>query len=426
MAKIDVTLKRYNGSTVDELFPTTHMGQIYTDSDLDTLLSDYLDNTFINQDQLGAANGVATLDEHQKLVASQLPVYLYGGMEFEGTVDLSSGTVSVDDLMASVAAPESNKLYAIGNYLMVSAEGELQDGVTWSVTVLPPGDEGDYDLTDGIVLEAGDWVVVTAIDFDTNTVVLAIVNNTYRDASSTEKGIVRLTDAADVSELTTGSLDVITESFLKPNVATGNLNDENDNGATLTSVVNKIAGADHNHDGRYYTEAEIDSFFSGSTNISGYNNDNWDTAYDEKINSLAFGTGNGVLTLNQNDGETLTVNLDGRYAETITAAQTGTTDGIDIVQTGDDYTIAHHDTSSVADVANTDGNVLQSATFDTFGHVLTRTSVNLDDRYYTETEIDNWLTGAESLGPNNDYYTPIEYGENPTSTVEGAILIDLD
>jgi len=62
-------------------------------------------------------------------------------------------------------------------------------------------------------------------------------------------------------------------------------------------------------------------------------------------------------------------------------------------------------------------------TFDTFGHVLTRTTTDLDTRYYTETEINDWLTGADSLGPDDDFYTPIEYGANPTSTVTGAILI---
>jgi hypothetical protein len=35
----------------------------------------------------------------------------------------------------------------------------------------------------------------------------------------------------------------------------------------------------HNHDDRYYTESEIIAFFGGETEIAGYNQTNWDTAY---------------------------------------------------------------------------------------------------------------------------------------------------
>jgi hypothetical protein len=45
-----------------------------------------------------------------------------------------------------------------------------------------------------------------------------------------------------------------------------------------------------------------------STNVS-----NWNTAYNDKINSASFNTTNGVLTLTQQDGGTVTVDLDGRY-----------------------------------------------------------------------------------------------------------------
>lgn len=35
----------------------------------------------------------------------------------------------------------------------------------------------------------------------------------------------------------------------------------------------------HTHDSRYYTEGEIQNFFSGASSISGYNKSNWDTAH---------------------------------------------------------------------------------------------------------------------------------------------------
>ena len=51
-------------------------------------------------------------------------------------------------------------------------------------------------------------------------------------------------------------------------------------------------------------------------NTSG-NSNQWQTAYNDKINSVAFNTGTGALTFTQQDGTTLTVNLDGRYVESL-------------------------------------------------------------------------------------------------------------
>jgi hypothetical protein len=49
---------------------------------------------------------------------------------------------------------------------------------------------------------------------------------------------------------------------------------------------------------------------------------NWNAAYNDKINSAAFNTGNGLLTLTQQDGGTVTVNLDGRYLTSASDSQT--------------------------------------------------------------------------------------------------------
>jgi len=432
-SKLDITLKRYNGTTVDELFPTTTVNQIISQGTAqgggDESLSSYLDNTFINVDQLGVAEGVATLDENSKLLEDQLPTYLFGGLKFRGNISLEDDDKTIDDFMAADPEnPGTRTLYEVGQYLQIATTGNLGEGTVWEATI----DSQTFPVT----ITAGDWLIVNEIDYDASpkpTVTFALVTNTFSYATTEQRGIVRLTDAINalnfnkpnnLGGLKTNSVSVITEGFMATNVSGGQLNDENNNGAPLDD--NLIARTDHLHDGRYFTEEEIEKFFDGTTAIGGYNNDNWDTAYDDKINSASFGTSDGVLTLTQQDAGTITVDLDGRYAETIAAAQTDSTDGIVVSQTGDDYTIAHFDTSSVSDIAGTDGNVLQEMTFDTYGHVQTRTTVNLDDRYYTETEINDWLTGAESLGPDNDFYTPIEYGENLSSTVTGAILIETD
>lgn len=59
-------------------------------------------------------------------------------------------------------------------------------------------------------------------------------------------------------------------------------------------------------------------------------------------------------------------------------------------------TISHENTSSVENVSNTNGNVIQSVGFDTYGHVTSASSVNLDNRYYTKTSADQ--TFLKSIG----------------------------
>ena len=51
-------------------------------------------------------------------------------------------------------------------------------------------------------------------------------------------------------------------------------------------------------------------------------------------------------------------------------------------------TLSHSDTSSQSSVNNSSGTVIQDVTLDTYGHVTALGSVNLDGRYFTETEAD--------------------------------------
>jgi len=64
------------------------------------------------------------------------------------------------------------------------------------------------------------------------------------------------------------------------------------------------------------------------------------------------------------------------------------------------FTIEHADTSSVTDKTNTGGNVIQTMTFDTYGHVQTAAYTDLDNRYLAfrsiQTNNDNQLTTATS------------------------------
>jgi hypothetical protein len=57
---------------------------------------------------------------------------------------------------------------------------------------------------------------------------------------------------------------------------------------------------------------------------------NWNTAYNDKITTVAFDINNGNLTLNQVDGGTVVVNLDGRYGAITGSLTTSTTFGGDV------------------------------------------------------------------------------------------------
>ena len=395
MANKEVTLKRYDGSEPVDLFPTTTMNQVQVSTTDATSITDFLVTNYINTNKLGAVDGVATLDSNQKLTISQLPTGIAGGLKFRGSLGVDTDLDTLGVLYTNVEEGQ-------GSYWIATADIELTS--TAHSVVLAPGDEGDSTFP--ITVEAGDWIVLSG--WATDDYDFAILNNTYQLATDTADGIVRLSSATD----TTGTTSkVITESVL---------------GGMIGSIgdANKLAPAAHDHDNIYYTETEIGKFFDGTSLITGYNRVNWNEAYNDKINSADFNTTDGVLTLTQQDTTTITVDLNGRYVETIGAGQVGETDGIDVSNTGTAFTISHHDTSSIADTSNTEGNVIQNATFDTYGHILTQTSVNLDGRYYTETEINNWINGTAQINDNS--YTPIIYGASPSSTIEGAILIDED
>ena len=59
-------------------------------------------------------------------------------------------------------------------------------------------------------------------------------------------------------------------------------------------------------------------------------------------------------------------------------------------------TISHADTSSQGSINNSDGTIIQDVTLDAFGHVTGLGSVNLDSRYYTESEVNSLLGGKLS------------------------------
>lgn len=82
-------------------------------------------------------------------------------------------------------------------------------------------------------------------------------------------------------------------------------------------------------------------------------------------------------------------------------------------------TISHADTSTQANIVNTDGNVIQSANLDDFGHITSFSSINLDNRY---TFKNNAITGATKTKISYDSKGLITAGADATTDdiIEGT------
>jgi hypothetical protein len=170
----NITIKKYSGTTWEEHYPKTIATQIFKHD-----------------------NSEAIFDGSSKLKLAYLPTAVVGGLNFEGTISLSSNK-DADDLISA-------GMTAVGDYLIVTAGGDIvadagTDPKIASLAVQAPGDEGDSTLP--VTLEAGDWIVLIGIASQTYTV--AIINNTYAlavGASTANASASGIISAADISKL---------------------------------------------------------------------------------------------------------------------------------------------------------------------------------------------------------------------------------
>jgi hypothetical protein len=209
-------------------------------------------------------------------------------MNFAGTVSLSTDKDG-DDLFALSAA--SGKMVQAGDYVIVTTGGNIVSGSsTFTLAVQAPGDEGDSSLP--VTLEAGDWLVLTEIDTSTDpdTYTVAILNNTYRSASTSSAGIVELATNSEAAGSST-SLAVTP--------------------AGLGSVLNSYSQTSHTH-----------TLANGATDV---------TATAAELNVLDGITAN-TTELNKLDGYTGSVTelnyLDSLHATGVTATEFDYLDGV--------------------------------------------------------------------------------------------------
>ena len=113
--------------------------------------------------------------------------------------------------------------------------------------------------------------------------------------------------------------------------------------------------------------------------------------------------------------------IDGRVdAKIDTALGSDVLAGTDLIKTvsGGQVTVAHNVNGANSTVNNSNGSVIQDITISAQGHVTSVGSIDLDGRYYTETELN-----AGQL--DNRYYTETETGSLIDSKIDTAVTTDI-
>ena len=127
-----------------------------------------------------------------------------------------------------------------------------------------------------------------------------------------------------------------------------------------------------------------------------------DGTYIKSVTVDGYGHVTAITTEDFDDRYSFTAAGDSGSSQTITHGNTLTIAGGNAISTvasnTDIITINHDDTSSASSVDNSNGNVIQDVTIDTYGHVTGLGSVNLDNRYVLDSNVDN---GAVSIKVND-------------------------
>jgi hypothetical protein len=205
------------------------------------------------------------------------------------------------------------------------------------------------------------------------------------------------------------------------------------------------AALTHSHDDRYYTETEVNTFLAGKSDtshdhsgvyaLSSHNHD--DRYYTEtEINARKLLDLADVHSTVPTDGQVPTWNETQGYYEPATPSGGGAVSsiiagsGIGVSGATGDVTVSHEDTSSQGSVDNSYGNVIQDISLDAFGHISGLASVNLDGRYYTETEVNSLLNGKADVS-GEQFTGQVDFWRDPdglpmrVNRKYNGVLIDL-
>lgn len=202
MALYATTVKRFNGTTYDELYPKTIIAQV---NGLATALSNKVETS-----ALGST--VATLTSGT-IPASQLPSWLVSGDNRVFTA-VSASTFDMGTAVATLISESTSKGIEINQlngsqWQITGATGCSVGWTSGTYTYVITGEEGDS--TSPIQLEATDIIIFNRYVATGETYYFSVVNNKYGQATPSEYGVTQLSSSTSVA--TTGN-NVVTDGIL--------------------------------------------------------------------------------------------------------------------------------------------------------------------------------------------------------------------
>jgi hypothetical protein len=177
-------IKRWNGTTYDELHPKTLAGMIYAPDTTTTIF-----------------------DGNTKIKPAYLPDSVFDSLVFCGVANSSN---LYDYAYAIVQELSARNRSFMGGYIVTATAAtvtsnasavNVNTGGVYYITSFMHGDGDGTTYPASVTLEVGDWVICTSISGagtvgDPYIFVMSPVNNTYEVATSISPGIVKYGDSA--------------------------------------------------------------------------------------------------------------------------------------------------------------------------------------------------------------------------------------
>lgn len=200
-----IILKRFNGTDYDPLYPKTLGTQVFDSTGTTPLLSgDKIQDTF-------------------------LPSYVFGGMRLGGTYALNGSTATTLQTIfgswtdGTQSKEENGLYYVVTTGGLLDTDSTLAGGNVYKLRNTASSDEGQSG--DPITVEAGDWIVYTGYEADVPsaglfTFYFAIVNNTYRLATTSVDGIMSSSDKTKLDGIAANANNYVHPSYTTRSIDT--------------------------------------------------------------------------------------------------------------------------------------------------------------------------------------------------------------
>ena len=357
------------------------------------LLEDGLDLTLTGKVTGTASSNTGVMTLATELEDTGVTANTYGSstgipvltVDVDGRITAASETpvAGVDDF--SYSAANNTITLETGDGSVFNVQTETEVTLTGKVTGTATATDGNLSITTEL-----ENTGVTANTYGSSTAIPTFTVD--EDGRLTAAGEAAVSGVEDLTWTTANNtLTLETGSGVDYNVVISefdNITANTVNGRDITADGNKLDTIDENATDDQTASEILTALLTVDGAGSLLDADLLDGSHKSDIladaaNAAAAQVGNGRVTVSGGDGSAVNAFFDlNDFSNTL-------------------ITIEHSDTSSVANSDNADGIVLQDIAFDTFGHVQSVGTTDLDDRYYTETELD-----AGQL--DNRYYTETE------------------